>query len=224
MQPALKDLLDKIESEAAEIELTIREVMIRFPIPPSDFIKDLGYSEAKLQFSIVVCAFNAAHYSMYLKKNPWLVSSASREAQYKAFNEAWPIGSSETFESSASFFLRKHYGDDSLAFKLAQNEVEGGIYRILRAMSEGIFRDRTDSFLGRVIAENWGSVTDDSKDMPLFVTFERRQKVVQSYKDEYAHFLPSEYLEENIAMSTVCFDRTLARHHTLMKRVKGLIH
>lgn len=220
MHSALQKLLADIENTAIEIEREIGEVMVWFPMPPSDFIKNMNSDEAHHQFSTVICALYHAHSSMYYKKNPKLPASAGRKAQYDKLNENNMLSS---VWKAAFRFLDVFYGDSRLAFKLATEETEGGIHQILRTISENILRQRIDFHIGGLIEEKWGNSMNPSTAKPPFNSLEKRERHVQSYKDHYSAFLPAQYLEENMGVSMMMFKETLARHHILMQRAKGLL-
>lgn len=208
MHVALEKLLQDIVDVADKEERHVNDLMIEFPMPPSNFLVGLEYGEAKNALYDLATALDWSYYNTYYQETCWLPKDADCIQKYRVICEF------HRQNTPSSISIKNHYGDIDLAFKLARNETEGGIHAIIKTMVTSIKRQHIESNINTLIEKVW---------KPLQGNFEERLNYVRAYKERYAAFLPAEYLEEDDMISQSSFLEVLLNHYKLARRMKNLV-
>lgn len=229
MHPKLIKLIQKIEKVVTEKEQLARSPQPWFPMPESNVLEGLNLEEAQDRFDKILYSF---FITCHCKSSYRVLNTTSSEKKYKELTKNY--GKNSLDASSGQFMISRYYpADYKLALKLSRTGAEGGIHQVLNTLFDGLTSVWIQDSIDELVKITWGDISGEwleHKDgtkiehrAKLYGSQEKRMAYVESYKKHYAPFLPREYLEEELVMSWISFDKTLARHHILMKRMKKII-
>jgi len=246
MHPALEHLLDELVEIAEKWERRVNDVLIKFPVPPSSYLtttdyddlRDPEYGEALNKFIVILCAYGRANQDWAFAKSSWISPAQGFEAQYDSFLQNRSQSSSamrhslnitlnsprdlkhydfDSLKFEVRAILRDYFGGDLLsAFELACRNLEGGLPQILRTISDSILKQSVNDYSESAINKVLGNAP--LSDIMLLT------EQVGAYKERYAAYLPSTFLNEHDQLSTARFRNVLLQHYSVTRRIKTLIY
>jgi hypothetical protein len=113
------------------------------------------------------------------------------------------------YDLALRFLNAKYPGNtETTVYEIMRSGAEGGVYQVLKTlaqiMSDKIYRDGVDHYIGRYLDE---------------IGFEGREAAVKEYLAEYGSILPTNY-KNDPNMVLISFDKVLHEHALMMKRLR----
>jgi len=228
MHPIFKQLFIDIDAAVSKGEQDARQFQHWFPMPQSNVFDDLTKEEAKNVFNEILYSFLATN---YYKDEYKASEGASSETKHKQLTRDYDERAINWAKTMTSIHYPEGY---DIALKLATTGAEGGIRQVINTLFDNLATNRVQSFIDDLIKKTWGQyepgIWTEQKNREtikhhakLHGTRDEREAHVRSYKDAYAAFLPSEFIQTRDCLCVIPFHETLSRHHKLMQRAKGLI-
>ena len=230
MHPTLEQLLRDIEAAADRVERHVNDLMIEFPMPSPTFPEEFGDGDARNALYDLATALNWSYFNPYFKETCWISASATCWENYRKICEFHNV------EKPTSLHIEKLYGDSSVALRIAMHNVEGGLHGIVKTMVQNLKEKHIESVTTSAAKKYWsdeneiwsdglyGGASQTSKSEKNYkALWDKKTEQIQSYKDKYEAFLPTDFMLEGNMMLALKFGDILANHYKLARRIKGLI-
>jgi hypothetical protein len=119
----------------------------------------------------------------------------------------------EFYWTRCSNLLNRAFGPSGYkaAFEMIRTGKEGGLYRILKTVSDLMAEDYAENEISALIADYWNNLTRDEK-----------LAVPDEYLCKYGHFLPGELTEGSAARVRANFPKVLEEHPKIISRMRQL--
>lgn len=112
--------------------------------------------------------------------------------------------------SNADRVLAGVFGHARVAFDLARSGQEGGMFKVLRTLAQGMAEAYSEREIGARVADFLDGLS-----------FDEERAVAREYIERYGHLVSSELMEGSPAYVQANLQRVLAGHPRIVQRVRG---